>query len=412
MSNYVFEPADILLPKKDFSKWSVIACDQFTSRPDYWKKAAEIAGDAPSTLKLIYPEVYLGKTDKNEVTEKINAEMLRYLESNVYNEYKNSFIYVERIQSDGKMRAGLVGAVDLRKYDYKLGSTSEVRATERTVLERIPPRVDIRKGAVTELPHVLMLMDDVSKTVIEPLESIANDGKMTKLYDFELMLGGGSIKGYLVPEELNDGICQKISALGELHNGITLAVGDGNHSLAAAKDCYHLDPENVSPYALCELVNIHSPALEFEPIYRTAENCSPEHMLSQFKAFLSDCGANVFEEETKNAQKITFVYNGYEKSLYITNPPHTLSVGTVQLFLDDYIAKGNDAEVDYIHGTDEVLAIAKKEGCCGFIYDGIGKSELFSAVEKEGVLPRKTFSMGTARDKRYYTEVRKIRLDK
>ncbi len=409
MSKYLFSPADILLPKKDFEKWSVIACDQFTSRIDYWEDAAKIVGDAPSTLKLIYPEAYLGKTDKNEVTKNINSEMIKYLENGVYNEYKDAFIYVERIQSDGKMRAGLVGAVDLNQYDYREGSKSKVRATEKTVLERIPPRVEIRKGAVTELPHVLMLMDDVNNTIIEPLGDLAASGKLTKIYDFELMLGGGSIKGYLVPAELNDAISAKIEALGERHSGITLAVGDGNHSLASAKDCYELDPENVSSYALCELVNIHTPALEFEPIYRTVEGCDPASLLASFKEYLTACGAEISEKETKDAQKINFVSADGESEIFITNPPHTLAVGTVQLFLDSYLKNGGTGEVDYIHGEDEVKNIASKENSCGFIYDGMSKSELFVAVEKEGVLPRKTFSMGHARDKRYYTEVRKIR---
>ncbi len=406
MNKYLFSPADILLPKKDFEKWSVIACDQFTSRLDYWEEAAKFVGDAPSTLKLIYPEAYLGKTDKNEVTKNINAEMIKYLENGVYNEYKNVFIYVERIQSDGKMRAGLVGAVDLREYDYREGSKSKVRATEKTVLERIPPRVEIRKGAVTELPHVLMLMDDVNETIIEPLGEMAKAEKLTKVYDFTLMLGGGSIKGYLVPAELNEEIAQKIEALGERHSGITLAVGDGNHSLASAKDCYDLDPENVSPYALCELVNIHTPALEFEPIYRTVEACDPSEIFDAFKEYLANCGSKISESEVSEAQKITFVSAEEEKILFIAQPPHTLAVGTVQLFLDSYIGKG---EVDYIHGEDEVKNIASKSDACGFIYNGMSKSELFTAVEKEGVLPRKTFSMGHARDKRYYTEVRKIR---
>ena len=409
MSKHLFSPADILLPKKDFEKWSVIACDQFTSRMDYWEDAAKIVGDAPSTLNLIYPEAYLGKTDKNKVTKNINAEMIKYLENGVYNEYKDAFIYVERIQSDGKMRAGLVGAVDLNSYDYREGSKSKVRATEKTVLERIPPRVEIRKGAVTELPHVLMLMDDVNNTIIEPLGDMAKAGKLTKIYDFTLMLGGGSIKGYLVPAELNDVIAEKIEALGALHSGITLAVGDGNHSLASAKDCYELDPENVSSYALCELVNIHTPALEFEPIYRTVEGCEPVSIFASFKEYLSDCGSKISEKATEGAQRITFVAGNTETELFIVNAPHTLAVGTVQLFLDSYLAKGGKGEVDYIHGEDEVKNIASKENACGFIYDGMSKSELFVAVEKEGVLPRKTFSMGHARDKRYYTEVRKIR---
>ena len=406
MKNYVFAPANILLPKKDFEKWSVIACDQFTSRPDYWESVKKIAEDAPSTLKLIYPEVYLGKTDGKAMTESINSEMLNYLENGVYDEYTDAFIYVERIQSDGKMRAGIVGAVDLDEYDYNLGSTSRVRATERTVLERIPPRVEIRKNASTELPHVLMLMDDVSREIIEPLTALAKNGSLTKLYDFDLMLGGGHITGYLIPKDMNEGICEKIEKLGALHSGITLAVGDGNHSLATAKACRELGRTDINKYALCELVNIHSEALEFEPIYRTVENTDPVKLLEAFKAFLSANGATVSEN---GAQRIEYLYGDNKIAFGIDNAPHSLPVGTVQIFLDEYLKNGNEGEVDYIHGEDEVEAIAKKDNACGFIYGGMGKSELFSAVEKEGVLPRKTFSMGTARDKRYYTEARKIK---
>lgn len=406
MKNYVFAPANILLPKKDFEKWSVIACDQFTSRPDYWESVKKIAEDAPSTLKLIYPEVYLGKTDGKAMTESINGEMLNYLENGVYDEYTDAFIYVERIQSDSKMRAGIVGAVDLDEYDYNLGSTSRVRATERTVLERIPPRVEIRKNASTELPHVLMLMDDISRDIIEPLTALAKNGSLEKLYDFDLMLGGGHLTGYLIPKDMNEGICEKIEKLGALHSGITLAVGDGNHSLATAKACRELGRTEINKYALCELINIHSDALEFEPIYRTVENTDPVKLLEAFKTFLSANGASVCEN---GAQRIEYLYGDNKISFGIDNAPHALPVGTVQIFLDEYLKNGNEGEVDYIHGEDEVEAIAKKDNACGFIYGGMGKSELFSAVEKEGVLPRKTFSMGTARDKRYYTEARKIK---
>ena len=406
MKKSLFNPSDILLPKGGYEKWSVIACDQFTSRVDYWEDVKKIAGDAPSVINLIYPEVYLGKTDAQETVKSINAKMLEYIGSGVFEEYKDSFIYVERIQSDGRLRAGIVGAVDLEKYDYNEGSTSEIRATEKTVLERIPPRVQIRKDASLELPHILMLIDDAEKTVIEPLAELKEDGKMQKLYDFTLMLGGGSIKGYLVPKEYNEKIVAAVEALGNKNGGIALAVGDGNHSLATAKACYALNPNETTRYALTELVNLHSPALEFEPIYRTAENVDAENVYAEFIAFLNKNGAKLSEN---GKQKITFVAGESEKTVKIDNPPHVLAVGTVQLFLDEYIKTHAEAEIDYIHGEDEVVSIAKKPNACGFIYDCLTKAELFPAVAKEGVLPRKTFSMGHARDKRYYTEARKIK---
>lgn len=406
MQKNLFIPADVLLPKDGFEKWAVIACDQFTSRADYWEDVKRIAGDAPSAVNLIYPEVYLGRTDAEKTVAAINGRMLEYIESGVLEEYPEAFIYVERIQSDGRLRQGIVGAVDLEKYDYNEGSVSEIRATERTVLERIPPRVEIRKNASLELPHILMLIDDAEKTVIEPLSELAAEGKMKKLYDFELMLGGGRISGYLVPKEWNGKIEAGITALGGKNGGITLAVGDGNHSLATAKACYTLCPNETSRYALAELVNLHSPALEFEPIYRTAENADPENVYSEFIGFLEKNGASVSDS---GGQSVTLVYGDTQKTLGIDNPPHTLAVGTVQLFLDEYVKTHKEAEIDYIHGKDEVMNIAKKKNACGFLYDCITKEELFPAVKKEGVLPRKTFSMGHARDKRYYIEARRIK---
>ena len=248
-----------------------------------------------------------------------------------------------------------------------------------------------------------MLVDDTQRGIVEPLFDLARQGKMEKLYDFELMLDGGHITGYLIPSEFNEEICKKIEALGKLHSGITLAVGDGNHSLATAKAVRELNKTEINRYALCELVNIHSEALEFEPIYRTVENVDTDKLFAAFKDYLGD------KITESGEQKIIFVAGDKKETLYVNNPPHALPVGTVQIFLDEYLKGDESAVVDYIHGEDEVLAIAKKPNSCGFVYDGMGKSELFTAVEKEGVLPRKTFSMGHARDKRYYTEVRKIK---
>lgn len=406
MQNYIFSPADILLPKKNYEAWSVIACDQFTSNEAYWRETESIVGSEPSALRLIYPEVYLGKTDAQALTASINGTMERYLEEGIFNEYPDAFLYVERIQSDGKKRIGLVGAVDLDEYDYHEGSNSRVRATEKTVLERIPPRVKVRENASLELPHVLMLMDDTERCILEPLAQMAKEGRMEQVYDFDLMQGGGHLSGWLVPQELNQSICEKIEGLGEKHGGITLAVGDGNHSLATAKACRSIAPTAQNRYALCELVNIHSEALEFEPIYRTVENVDPDALLEAFNAYLA-------REDVKNSsngnQEIRFVTQKGDVTVIAENPPHALAVGTVQLFLDEYLSTRPEAVLDYIHGEDEVAAVVSKPSACGFLYGCMGKSELFDAVEKEGVLPRKTFSMGSARDKRYYTEARKIK---
>ena len=404
MKNTIFAPADILLPRGNFEGWSVIACDQFTSNEEYWEGVNRLTAGVPSTRHMIYPEVYLGKSDAAAVTEAINAAMQDYLDRGVYAEYPNALIYVERVQSDGRMRAGLVGAVDLDQYDYTEGSTSRIRATEKTVLERIPPRVEVRKNAPTELPHVLMLLDDAERTVIEPLSALARDGKMQRVYDFDLMLGGGHITGYLVPSDMNEHICALVESLGERHGGMTLAVGDGNHSLATAKACRELGHTEINRYALCELVNIHSEALSFEPIYRTVENVDTDALLDAFLQYVSQ------KTPTGNKpQTVTFVTRDTRREITVENPPHALAVGTVQLFLDAYLPTVTGAVIDYIHGEDEVAAVVAKDNACGFLYDCMGKSELFDAVEREGVLPRKTFSMGHARDKRYYTEVRKIK---
>lgn len=405
MKKAIFSPANILLPKQNFEAWSVIACDQFTSNEEYWQSVKETAGENPTTLNLIYPEVYLGKTDAAQMTANINNAMQKYLSDGVFQEYSNALIYVERTQRDGLVRCGIVGAVDLDAYDYNEGSTSRVRATEKTVLERIPPRVEIRKNALLELPHVLMLMDDTTRTIVEPLAELAASGKMQKLYDFDLMLDGGHLCGYLIPEDLHEELCQKIEALGDLHGGITLAVGDGNHSLATAKACRALSPTECNRYALCEVMNIHSEALVFEPIFRTVEGIDAEQLLADFKTYLAE-PAN--QNANNASQEITFVCGAIRESIVVEQPPHALAVGTVQQFLDAYLTDKKDAVIDYIHDEEELLSICENGKTCGFLYGCMGKSELFDAIEKEGVLPRKTFSMGSSRDKRYYTEARRI----
>lgn len=405
MKHPLFTSADILLPKENFENWAVIACDQFTSNSDYWRETEALTNGHPSALHLIYPEYYLGKTDPNEVTERINRTMREYLEGDVYRHYPNAMIYIERIQSDGRMRAGIVGAVDLDAYDYTPGSNAAVRATEATVLERIPPRVAIRRDAPTELPHVMMLLDDRKCEIIEPLATLATEGGMEKLYDFDLMQGGGHLCGYLIPADLQARISNAVEALGSLHGGMSMAVGDGNHSLATAKECRRLSPTEKNRYALCELVNLYSPALSFEPIYRTVEHIDPEALLAAFHDYLA---AHADESGVNAPQDITFVTRSDRKTIHVAHPPHALAVGTVQAFLDAYLPTLPGAAIDYIHGEDEVQKIVSTPNSCGFLYDCMQKDELFPAVAREGVLPRKTFSMGHARDKRYYVEVREI----
>ena len=414
-----FKAADILLPKSgtDLTKWSVVACDQYTSQPEYWNETEKIVGGAPSTLDLILPEVYLENSDVAQRIEKIHESMKKYIADGLFDEYKNSMIYVERMTADG-MRAGLVGMIDLEEYDYRKGSTSSVRATEATVVERIPPRIKVRNGAPLELPHIMILIDDGAETVIEPLT--AKKSQMKKLYDFDLMQKGGHISGYLLSPEDIAAADKALTTLGDkaafnkkygLDNAEVLlyAMGDGNHSLATAKEYYEqLKRENPDKdlsnhparYALAEIVNLHSPALRFEAIHRIVEGVDTEKLLSALK---SELGAS----DSEGVQQLTAVVGGNDITINVTKPTSNLTVGSLQQFLDKYI-KENGGKVDYIHGEDVVRKLAAAPDSIGFLLPDMGKDELFPTVIKDGALPRKTFSMGHAEDKRFYMECRLI----
>ncbi len=399
MKKYGLMPADILLPEKDFDKWAVVACDQFTSEADYWNETESIVGDSPSALRVTLPEIYLDDNRQGRI-DAINKTMNKYLETGVLKEYKDTMIYVERVQSDGTIRHGIVGAIDLNDYDYKSGTDALIRATEQTVVERIPPRVSIRRDASIELPHVLLLADDVERTVIEPLKSdVAN---MKKAYDFELMQKGGHITGWFLNEQQIAQVGQRINALLEKDgNKLMFAVGDGNHSLATAKECSLLSNSEKAKSALVEVVNIHDESIVFEPIYRVLFNAEPQRVIDDMKKALN-C-----DYEGNDAQKFTCVFGDKTVTLSV-KPTAKLAVGTLQKWLDEYI-KGTEIKIDYIHGEDVVYTLCKQEGRIGFIFDGMKKEELFDAIKADGSLPRKTFSMGHAYDKRYYIEARKIK---
>ncbi len=396
MNDYKFMPADILLPKKGFEKWAVIACDQFTSDKEYWDELTTFVGDAPSALKITLPEAYLDG-DPSCLIEKVNRNMAEYLESGVLEETKNAMIYVERTQSDGRIRRGVVGKINLNDYDYRQGTDAPIRATERTVAERIPPRVNIRKDAPLELPHVLLLADDPNMEIIEPLSKKTDTMKLA--YDFDLSMGGGHIKGWFLNDKDIKDVSSGFDALAkERSDGMVFAVGDGNHSLAAAKECSLLSDCEAAKYALVEVVNLHDPAIEFEPIYRVVFGADPKKVLNDFKSALGKCD---------NGHRFTCVYKGGEE---VVNVPASskLPVATLDNWLDRYIAD-NKLKVDYIHGEDTVRDLCKSENTIGFIFDGMKKDELFAAVSADGSLPRKTFSMGHAKDKRYYIEARRIK---
>lgn len=417
-----FYPADILLPRgADMEKWAVVACDQFTSEPAYWARVEETVGDAPSTLRLILPEADLKAPDVDERIEKINAAMDAYLENDLFETLKDSLVYVERGQSDGRVRHGLVGMVDLDAYDFTPGSGALIRATEGTVLDRIPPRARVRRNAPIELPHVMLLIDDPKKTVIEPLTAAA-DG-MEKLYDFDLMESGGHIRGYRLSDAQTAAVADALAglradeAMREKYgvSGVApllFAVGDGNHSLATAKACYEEQKKGLSEdewkrlparYALVEVVNNHDDALQFEPIHRVLFGVEPAEFMAAFKAFYPNA-----VEGKSEGHAIEIVWQGHDGFVTVPDPKVQLAVGTLQAFLDEYL-KAHGGEVDYIHGEDVTRALGAKPGNMGFLLPAMGKEQLFKTVMADGVLPRKTFSMGHARDKRYYIEARKIR---
>ena len=414
-----FSKADILLPKNaEMEKWAVVACDQYTSEPEYWAETENISKGSPSALNLILPEVYLEDKDVDERIGRIHASMKEYLENGVFEEHKNCLVYLERTQSDGYVRAGLVGKIDLEQYDYRKGSKSQVRATEATVVERIPPRIRIRNGAPIELPHIMILIDDPEGTVVEQVG--ANAGSFAKLYDFKLMQGGGSIKGMLVSDECADKALEALEALGDLDSfnkryglseksPLVYAMGDGNHSLATAKEFYEQlkkahPGEDLSGhparYALVEIVNLHSPALRFEAIHRIVTDTDP----AALKAALTDMLAL---SDEPSEQKIQIVENGVRTDKYIGKPLSKLAVGSLQQALDKLLP-GIGGKIDYIHGEEVVERLSRAKGSVGFLLPDMGKEELFPTVIVDGALPRKTFSMGHAADKRYYVEARKI----
>lgn len=402
----------ILLPKEgtDLNKWAVVACDQFTSEPEYWKKVEETVGEEASTLKMVLPEVYLESPDKQARIAKINQNIKEYLDKGILEEKFEGMVLTERelkkenpsSQKAAAKRRGLVVALDLEKYEYTKGSKTLIRATEGTVESRIPPRLEIRKNALVELPHIMVLIDDPNKTVIEPLFDEGLGQAKPLLYDFELMMGGGHIKGWKISEEkvienIADNLEKLISA-----DGFLFAMGDGNHSLATAKTHWNNIKETLSEeekeshparFALVELVNVHDEGLQFEPIHRIVYKVESEKLIK----YLEGDGDEIEIIDEKGKRKIR-----------IKNSGSNLAVGNLQILLDRYIAENPEGKIDYIHGEESVEKLVEELQGVGFLLPGMKKEELFPTVEKDGALPRKTFSMGEAEEKRYYLESRKI----
>lgn len=414
-----FTTADILIPKNEnMEKWCVVACDQYTSEPSYWSEVESIVGDNPSTLRLTLPEIYLEDDDVSERIKKINETMSDYLDKGIFKTLENSMIYVERTTLDGRVRKGIIGKIDLEDYDYNKGSETMVRATEKTVIERIPPRMKVRENALIELPHIMLLIDDEKKDIIDNLDKVVTKDEM--VYDVDLMQKGGHITGYKLKDENVNDILSKLDALADKNifedkygvsdKGVLLfAVGDGNHSLATAKATYNklkesnasLDVLNKARYALVEVVNLHSDALEFEPIHRVLFDIDTDDFMRELNKYYDI-------NKTKMGQKIHIITKDIDDDFYIDNPKSNLAVGSIQLFIDEYL-ENHKGRVDYIHGDDVTRSLGKKENNIGILLPKMEKNDLFKTVILDGALPRKTFSMGHSYDKRYYLEARKIR---
>ncbi len=398
-------PADILLPRPDVypTTWACVACDQYTSEPEYWEDVALQVGDAPSTLRIILPEVWLGEADAR--IPAIHAHMRQYLDA-VLTRTVHGFILTARTTQSG-CRKGLMLAIDLEQYDFSAGSRSRVRATEGTILSRISPRQKVRRGAPLESPHVMLLIDDKHRTLIEPLYEKLHG--TSPLYDAELHQDMGHLTGWAVQDEADlAAVEHALLALDAARGDAPLfAVGDGNHSLATAKACWEELKPTLSPeeqlthparYALVELENIHDPAQAFEPIHRVIFNTDTRKLLDTLR---STCCA-------EGGYPVQWYIGSESGTIYLDRAKSELAVGVLQTFLDEYL-KENPGEIDYIHDDDALISLAAKENAIGFLLPAMEKSQLFRGVIADGVLPRKTFSMGHSREKRYYLEGRRIK---
>ncbi len=408
-------PACILLPAPAVSRetWACIACDQYTSEPAYWRKTGEIVGDAPSALRLILPEVYL--KESGERIPAIHNAMARYLEKGwLVPAVDPGFVLCERTVPSGT-RLGLVCTVDLEQYSFEKGSLPLVRPTEQTIASRLPPRLVIRRGAPVELTHIMVLIDDPDRTVLEPLQ--AKKDSLRELYDFDLMMNGGHLRGWAVDrtEDL-DHVDAALNALREKlgPDPLLLAVGDGNHSLATAKAYWNELKESLSEeerachparFALCEIVNIHDRALLFEPIHRVVTGTRPDVLLADWQAYAAGRGMSLVAAE---GHRFTVVSAEGDRTVTVGHPEGAIPCETIQKFLDDFLARHPEAEIDYIHGEQSLRTLAQAPGAVGFLLPEIDKKSFFSDVKKLGVLPRKTFSMGEADEKRFYMEAKAI----
>ena len=444
LSQLALKVPQILLPNKnvDLARWAVIACDQYTSEPEYWKEVEKQVGGQPSTLPLVFPEVYLeeGEAETAARIAAINQTMAHYLEDGSLQALEPGFVLIDRKTAHVPSRKGLVVALDLEEYDYRPGASTLIRATEGTIVDRLPPRIRVRENAPIELPHIMVLIDDPECTVIEPLF----EQELPELYDFELMQNGGHLRGWHVAGEPRIGqVAERLAALADLgrfheryqvedDKVMLYAMGDGNHSFATAKAIWENlkaaadDPAALmghpARYALVELVNLHDPGLEFEAIHRVLFDVDGDQMAAAAQEFFAAAGtpcrwewlADVAAVEaacaatSADSHAIPLVAGDRCGLLTIDKPAFTLVVATLQTFLDDYLEKHSETRIDYIHGDDTVARLGGQERAAGFTLPAISKHDLFLTIVKDGALPRKTFSMGEADEKRFYLEARKI----
>jgi hypothetical protein len=394
----IFQRADLLIPRGELlAKWPVVACDQFSSQPEYWQAVAKTVGDAPSSYHIIFPEAELGEREAERIAS-IDRTMELYLASGVFRSFPNCYIYVERTLRSGAVRKGVVGVVDLEAYDYRPEAKASVRATEKTVVSRIPPRVKIRAGAPIESSHVLLFCSDPEKKLIEGIE------KGEKLYDLELMQGGGRLLGWLVDGERADRFDRLLEAYeASAPDGLRYAVGDGNHSLAAAKACWeevkkHLSGDALHTHparrAMVELENLFDPAQSFEPIHRIVRGVDPARLLAALGEKGGRGGAPVLWYTRLGGGVLRFGEDAFP-------------LDALQGALDEYLRR-EGGSMDYIHGEDVALRLAREEGAIAFLLPRVEKEELFGSISRCGVLPRKSFSVGHAEEKRYYLECREI----
>lgn len=416
MNTRIFSAADILIPKtKDMTAWAVIACDQHTSEPEYWSEAERVVADAPSALRLILPEAYLNECGVEMRISEINHCMEQYQADGLFEEYQDCYCYVERKLSNGNIRHGLIGVIDLEQYDCSPDSKSLVRPTEGTSPDRLPPRMKVRELASLELPHILVLIDDPDRRIVEPLEK--EKASLELIYDFDLMQNGGHIKGWLVNKEQKEAIDKAFDRLyqkasEETKSGqapLVIAMGDGNHSFATAKACWEQIKQTIpceqwenhpARYSLVELNNIYDEGMEFEPIHRVVFEVDQEQFIHQLydRFTISENG---------EGQVLEYIVNEQRKRIGILNPTSQLATGTIQTFIEEYIDQygGN---VDYIHGEDVVEKLCGEKNTIGIVFPEISKAHFFASIKADGPMPKKTFSLGNADDKRFYLEARKI----